>query len=203
MLRQVACLVGVLAIAACTPVTTQDSMVFTDSNIIAQAPTGYCVDGAASNPETGFAVLALCATLQGGGAIPSTAAVATIQIGAANSGMVAGGETALRDFLESDAGAALLSGSGDSSTISVVDAQSSRGRVTVNFSDSAPHSMPGLQSHEWRAFKDINGRLVTVALRGLATAPLDESTGIWLLNAITTGISPVVFAQTDAQSSES
>jgi hypothetical protein len=202
MIRGSAYLLGVLAITACTPVATQKSVIFDDARVIVQAPTGYCVDGPASKPNTGFAVVAPCATLGGEQATPSTAAVATIQVGAEGSGTVAGSETALRNFLETNAGAALLSGSGDSDTISAVDAQAAEGRVVVQFTDSAPHSMPGLQSQEWRAFKDINGRLVTVALRGLASVPLDDSTGIWLLNAITTGIKPVVFAP-DAQSTES
>jgi hypothetical protein len=191
-----------LAVSACTPVATQKSVIFTEGNAIVQAPTGYCVDGPASKPGTGFAVVAPCATLGGTQATPSTAAVATIQIGAAGSGTVAGSETALRDFLETNAGAALLSSAGDSSTISDVDAQAADGRVIVHFTDSAPHGMPGLQAQEWRAFKDINGRLVTVALRGLASVPLDDSSGIWLLNAITTGIKPMVFAP-NAQTTES
>ena len=201
-MRGLACLIGVLAFAACTPVATQNSLVFSESNIIVQAPTGYCVDGPASEPETGFAVLGLCATLGGTQGTPGTAAVATIQIGPAGSGSVSGSETAMRDFLETPAGAAILSGSGQSNTVSAVDARAADGRVTVQFSDSAPHSMAGLQTHEWRAFKDVNGRLVTIALRGLASAPLDDSTGIWLLNAITTGVRPVVFAP-DTQTSGS
>ncbi len=202
MTRALACLAGVSAIAACTPVTTQNSVIFAESSVIVQAPTGYCVDGPASKPSTGFAVVAPCATLGGTQAAPSTTAVATVQVGAAGSGAVAGSETALREFLETEAGAALLSSAGDSSTISEVDAQAADGRVIVHFTDSAPHSMPGLQAQEWRAFKDINGRLVTVALRGLASVPLSESTGIWLLNAVTTGVKPVVF-EPDAQPTES
>lgn len=194
MMRSLVCVTGVVACAACTPVATQRSVIFPNSSVIVQAPTGYCVDGPASEPDSGFAVVALCATLGGAQSLPSTAAVATIQIGPAESGAVSGSETDMRDFLETQAGAAILSGSGQSSTISDVDAQAADGRVTVHFTDSAPHSMPGLQTQEWRAFKDVNGRLVTVALRGLVGAPLDESTGIWLLNAMTTGVKPVVIA---------
>ncbi|MCG3269507.1 dihydroxy-acid dehydratase [Yoonia sp. I 8.24] len=201
MIRALACFAGVLAIPACTPVATQNSVIFVESSVIVQAPTGYCVDGPASKPGAGFAVIAPCASLGGTQAMPSAAAVATIQIGAANTGAVDGSETALRDFLKSNTGAALLSSSGDSSTISAVEAQAADGRVIVHFNDSAPHSLPGLQTQEWRAFKDVNGRLVTVALRGLASVPLDDSTGIWLLNAMTTGVKPVVF-EAAAQTSE-
>ncbi|MDO6590901.1 dihydroxy-acid dehydratase [Loktanella sp. D2R18] len=201
MFRALACLAGVLAFAACTPDAAQKSVIFNESSVIVQAPTGYCIDGPASIPSSGFAVIAPCASLGGTQAMPSAAAVATIQIGAAESGAVDGSEATLRDFLESDAGATLLSSSGDSSTISAVEAQAADGRVIVHFNDSAPHRLQGLQTQEWRAFKDVNGRLVTVALRGLASVPLDDSTGIWLLNAMTTAVKPVVF-ESAAQTSE-
>jgi hypothetical protein len=167
-------------------------VIFPESNVIVQAPTGYCVDGTASKPHNGFAVVAPCVTLGGTQPTPSTVAVATIQVGPEGSGAVTGSETALRDFLESDAGTALLSTTGDSDTVTSIEAQAADGRVIVRFNDSAPHGLPGLQSLEWRAFKDVNGRLVTIALRGLASMPLNDSTGIRLLNAMTSAVKPVI-----------
>ncbi|MEL6574244.1 MAG: dihydroxy-acid dehydratase, partial [Pseudomonadota bacterium] len=53
--------------------------------------------------------------------------------------------------------------------------------VTVRFRDSNPAPVAGLQSTEWRGFFDVNGRLATVAVRGLSAAPLGTDDGEVLL----------------------
>lgn len=194
MLRRITCVALSLGLLACTPPAPTSSIVLVGEDVVAQTPRGYCVDMRASDPAAGFAVVAPCATFDATQDAPASFGIATIQIGAAGSGTVRGAETTMRDFLTTDAGAALLSGTGNGDTVSGVSARKSDGRVTVRFTDSSPPGMAGLQSQEWRSFTDVNGRLVTIALRGLATAPLDDSTGTWLLNMIATGVRPAVSA---------
>lgn len=179
---------GLFGLAACTPAEPVRSLALLDGEIMATTPAGYCVDQRASNPRDGFAVMAPCATLGASDPAPGAVGVATVQVGPPQSGTVSGAEGALRDLLESDAGAVLLSATGEADAIKVLNSQALENSVTVHFTDSGDAPMAGLQGEEWRAFTDINGRLVTVAVRGLATAPLQDGTGSWLLNLVVSGL---------------
>lgn len=150
-------------------------------DVVAAGPRDYCVDARMSRPSDGLALMAACSVLTGEGAVPWRNAVIAMQVGPKGSAVVSGGETALRDFLKTDAGRALLSVSGDGEAIEIRRAASSAGLVTVIFSDSGPALIPGTQMQEWRGFVDLDGRLVTVGLRGLAEDPLTEAAGLSLL----------------------
>ncbi len=180
--------IGLWTLAACAPTEPVRSLALLDGEIMATTPDGYCVDRRASRPGDGFAVMAPCATLGANDASPGAIGVATVQIGPPESGAVAGSETALRDLLESEAGAALLSASGEAEAITILNSQALDNTVTVHFTDAGAAPIAGLQGEEWRAFKDINGRLVTVAVRGLVTAPLQDGTGAWLLDLVVNGL---------------
>ncbi|WP_296422781.1 dihydroxy-acid dehydratase [Yoonia sp.] len=188
------CVIGLIvsalmAVGGCTPAAPVNVLALAGGDIMATTPAGYCFDPGASDPRDGFAVMAPCVTLGGGGAVPAAVGVATVQVGPAGSGAVAGAEPALRDLLVSDAGAVLLSTTGSADTIAVLGSQVSENNVTVHFTDSAPPPIAGLQREEWRAFLDMNGRLVTIAVRGLAGAPLQDGMASWLLDRVVKGVS--------------
>ena len=166
-------------------------MALVGGDITVTTPAGYCLDGAASRPRAGFAVIAPCSTLGTGDAAPAVFGLATVQVGPEDSRSVAGAEAAWRDLLISDSGAALLSAVGRSDTVTVLGSQVQANAVKVHFADTAPPPMAGLQADEWRAFLDLNGRLVTVAVRGLARSPLQDGTGAWLLDTIVNGVRAV------------
>lgn len=155
---------------------------------MAEAPSGYCVDRVASQPANDFAILAPCATLGGADAIPPVVGVATVQVGPADSGAIAADEIALRDYLITDDGATLLSQDGDAERVDVLSTQAFDDRVMIHFTDTGAPPFAGLQNEEWRAFADVNGRLVTVAVRGLSTAPLTDGPGATLLKLILAGV---------------
>lgn len=148
-------------------------------------PDGYCVDVADSRLSRGFAILAPCATLGLSGAtMVPRAAVITVQAGRAGTAAIAGSEPAFAGLLDTDAGAALLSRSGDASTVGVIATGSSDNQVTVAFDDKEGTPLPGTQSREWRAFMDINGRLVTISARGLEASPFGTETGQQFLETV-------------------
>jgi hypothetical protein len=188
MIRALLGLAGAVAIAACTPVAPAKTVVLSGGDVVATTPPGYCVDGQTSQPANGFAVLAPCATLGSADAQPVVVGFATVQVGPPDSGTVAGAEIALRDFLITDAGNALLSSNGEGGDITVLSTQAFSSQVMIHFTDDGSASIPGLQSEEWRAFTDVNGRLVTIAVRGLATAPLQDGPGAGLLKLILAGV---------------
>jgi hypothetical protein len=197
MIRLCAGLAGSLAIAACTPTVPAKSMALLDGDVIATTPAGYCFDAQVSQPAQGFAVLAPCATLGTPDAAPAVVGIATVQVGPQESGAVAGAEAELRDFLITDAGNALLSTGGKGSDVTVLSTQAFNGQVMVHFIDDGPPPLAGLQSEEWRAFTDLNGRLVTIAVRGLATAPLEDGPGAGLLKLILAGVRAAIDSPVD------
>jgi hypothetical protein len=183
-----------LAVAACTPPEVTRGVMLGDGYIAAMSPSGYCVDPVASQPQRDFAILAPCAAL-GGDGTPDVIGMATVQVGPTDSGDIALDEIALRDFLITDAGTSLLSRSGDSADITVLSTQAFSDQVMIHFSDSGTPPVAGLQAEEWRAFRTVAGRLITIGVRGYATTPLADGPGATLLKRIIAGIRPVVDAE--------
>lgn len=184
-------LLGLLAISACSPVAATRSVSLADGQIVATAPRGYCIDAMSSQLHSDFAVLAPCASLGEPTPSPEVLGLVTLQVGPADSGTLAQDELALRDFLMTDAGARLLSHEGDADKVTILSTQAFDNKVMVQFKDRGVPPMAGLQDMEWRAFAAINGRLVTIAVRGLATAPLRDGPGAGLLDLVLAGIAPV------------
>lgn len=198
MIRTFVALCGALAIAACTPaITPTRSVSLGQGEIIATSPDGYCVDDISSQPQRDFAILAPCATLGSAEDVPELIGIVTVQVGPAESGDAAADELALRDFLITDDGASLLSQAGDAEGVEIISTQAFDSQVMVYFSDQSPPPLAGLQSEEWRAFKNINGRLVTIGVRGLAIAPLQEGPGATLLKLILAGVQAVAVETTE------
>lgn len=188
MFRRAIALVGIAALAACDPVGVAQPVALLTGDLVVTPPAGYCADPVSSRLRAGFAVFAPCVTLGTDAPVPSIIGVAIVQAGDTGSAMVTGGETSLRDFLTSPQGAGLLS-KGSGATISVISSQTSGGRVTVHFRDTGAPPMDGLGPDEWRAFTDVNGRLVTVSVRGLDDAPLSAARGDALLDQVLRGLS--------------
>ncbi len=177
-----------LGLSACVAQEAPSSMALLEGGVVATSPEGYCVDDETSKPAQGFALLAPCATLGAIAPAPSVVGVATVQVGPPDSGAVAGAEATLRDYLITEGGAGLLSTTGNGQDIEILSTQAFDGRVMVHFSDAGAPPMAGLQGEEWRAFTDVNGRLVTIAVRGLAVAPLQDGPGAGLLKLILAGV---------------
>jgi hypothetical protein len=177
-----------LALAACVPTAPTKSLSLAQGGILAIPPSGYCVDDVASQPRRDFAVLAPCATLGGTEPVPDVIGMATVQAGPVGSGTIAEDEIALRDFLITDAGASLLSRSGNAGDITILSTQAFSDQVMVHFTDRGAPPIAGLQREEWRAFRSLNGRLLTVSLRGLSASPLRDGPGAGLLKQILAGI---------------
>ena len=189
MIRAIIALLGVLAVTACTPLDqVTRSLSLGQGTIVTTSPSGYCIDSIASQPAKDFAILAPCATMGHAAARPGVVGVATVQVGPEESGQVAANELALRDFLITNEGARMLSAANDAGAVDILSTQAFDDKVMVHFTDQGPPPLAGLQKEEWRAFANINGRLVTVSVRGLAAAPLREGSGATLLKQVLAGV---------------
>lgn len=149
--------------------------------VTAAGPDGFCVSPDASRPRAGFAAITACNAITGEGALPFSMGLITVQAGEDGTASVAGPGTAFSDFLRSDAGAAVLSVSGNAADVTVDRVFSGDGAVTAVFTDKGDAPLPGTDPIQWRAFTDINGHLVTISLRSLTASPLAPAQGEALL----------------------
>jgi len=190
MLRRLTAFLGCVVLSACMLTAPERATTFADGAILLQAPAGYCVDTVTSRSASDFAVMAPCATLGLEAPAPQIVGLVTAQAGAPESGTIVTDEIALRDFLITDAGRALLSTTGAASEITVLSTQAFDDQVMVRFRDQGPPPLAGLQNEEWRGFVQVDGRLVTISVRGLAAAPLQDGPGAALLKQVIAGLSP-------------
>ena len=189
MIRARPALLALSVLSACMLTAPEQTTTLAGGAVRLQAPAGYCVDTMASRPAEDFAVLAPCATLGVEAATPDVVGLITVLAGAADSGAIANDEIALRDFLITPQGRALLSQSGTAGDITILSTQAFDDQVMVHFNDQGAPPLEGLQNEEWRAFRNIGGRLVTVGVRGLAASPLQDGPGAGLLKLVLAGLS--------------
>lgn len=192
MIRAGIAFLALSLLSACMVTVPDRATTFGGGAVFLQAPPGYCVDTVASRPSRDFAVLAPCATLGAEAPVPDVVGFITVLTGAEGSGEIATDEIALRDFLITTEGKTLLSGSGQASNINILSTQAFDDQVMVHFSDRGAPPLAGLQAHEWRAFRNVGGRLVTVGVRGLAAAPLQDGPGAGLLKLVLSGLRSTV-----------
>ena len=152
------------------------------------APKGYCVDVSSLRDQASgaFVPLGACAALTRNAADPSPktpaflAASVTARPAAAE---IAGDDpdaqmTQARRFLESAAGRAALSRSGDASTVTVLDLKTASGVVKVLTRDSSGDRPASLSDMTWRAFLPVGDKLVVASVTGFTKHPLNQRNGL-------------------------
>lgn len=190
MLRRIALwAVAAAGLAACEPMLNPSgpppASVRLANAVNVQGPQGYCVDPVVTKPREGFALLAACAamTADDSDAYPAAIALITVQVGAVDSAVVQGQEDAFSAFMDTPQGAALLSASAIGGPVAVRLTQTDPNAVAVYTEDAGPPGISGTQPQAWRMFTDINGRLVTISVRGLSDVALSQSRSRALLDA--------------------
>lgn len=136
--------------------------------LIVRAPRGYCVDknSARGGEDTAALLIGRCAP---GGHVK--AALVTVGVGRSGSaGVMTAGVEALRDFMSSAQGRALLSRSGKANDLAVLESGVVKGRLLL-------HLMDREAGEYWRAVIGLRGRLVTISAMGSPDAPLPPSEG--------------------------
>jgi len=108
----------------------------------------------------------------GSGPVTALDGLVTVQVGTSGTASVTGAEEALAAVLGSDRGRALLATEQTAGTVEVGAVETTAGLVAVRFRDDTASVPQGLGPVIWRAFLDIDGRLVTVTARAFDTAPM-------------------------------
>ena len=185
---QLPSLKSLMPAAPTPPQGPQPSIALLEGAVIAVAAEGYCVDSAASNPAQGFAIIATCATLGVSPKAPVANGIITVQVGAADTAIVAQDPAGFAAFVQTFDGERILSRAQDAETVEMDGVEQAEGYVRATFRDSADHPFGSMQDQTWRGFFDLKTRLVTVSVNGFDADPLDAGAGTALLNATVTAI---------------
>ncbi len=161
----------------------------TPDSIVISGPPGYCVDPSSSqgNAVIPFVVMGNCAAISRNSrdAQPAYKAVLTASVGDVGSGdaLMQGGDDLLTEFFWSDEGRQTLSRSGDPSQLELLDSFISNDIYFIHTNDTSRSMLLDISPEEWRAYFDVRGRLISLAVLGFADAPLLQSEGKALIMA--------------------
>lgn len=173
----------ILSLSACVAMESGPpgarSATIMNGEIRVPAPSGYCVDRAASQ-TTEMAAVIIMGRCSDTASVPPAAITATI--GAAGSAAVlTAGTQALADYFATADGRAALSRSGQASAVTVHEIGSADGAVVLHLTDRAV-------GEYWRAVLGLRGRLVTLAVTPPDGQPLSVAEGRALLLRAISGL---------------
>lgn len=89
----------------------------------------------------------------------------------------------MQTFLETGAGLALLGRTGSGESVEVVDARRLGDALYVHVHDRDPGRLPLMSADFWRAFVEIEGRLILVTVSGFRDQPLSDDVMLAVLAA--------------------
>lgn len=144
----------------------------TTDRIVVTGPEGFCVDPTATRDadDTGFVMLGNCAAIANSqrAAQPATPAILTATISEpSEGGRLADSLPELDGFFRSDAGLALLSRSGDASSVTILDTAIAGDVFLLHATDRSAGTIAGVQADYWRAYLDVGSRIATLSVLAL------------------------------------
>lgn len=158
--------------------------------IIIAAPQGFCVDRATidESPQGVFMFLSDCHIRENGrGARTPITAILTASVSPSGLPGVEQGLqpalTALSQFLDTPVGAFSLSKSNIEGAASILESKQSDRALYLLINDAAFNDQAGASNRFWRAFTEINGRLVALSVTGYNGNDTDEERALRIIRA--------------------
>lgn len=158
------------------------SLALSSGGPVIVGPPGFCVDAGQSH-ESGldaFVLLGSCASLSRSAEAerPAAKAVLTASVTPAVAGAppLSKSFKQLEGYFRSEAGRAALSRSGDAATVKVVRTQTDGDVLLIELTDNAPSGANAVQARSWRGLMELRGRIISIAVLGLAAEPLNTTT---------------------------
>lgn len=180
-----------------TPIPSAVTVTAGDTPITIAAPQNFCVDRATidENPRGVFMFLSDCRIVDGKAARTPISAILTASVSPTGLvGREAGLKPALNDlgaFLGSPVGLFSMGKSNVDGAISILKAKQSDVALYLLVQDTAFSDEAGASNRYWRAFTEINGRLVALSVTGYARGDASEARG---LRIITTFMQEIIDA---------
>lgn len=150
-----------------------------------RGPSKYCVSDDVSRPETGFVVFVPCYFTSKSESKPATEGLIMIQVGTEGSAIVTDKKEEILSYLKSDEGLNTLTGKRG---LSAIGGQINNNIVEILLEEGLSTNASGFHPHEWRAFFDLNDRLVTIAIRSFANHPNSDTEALELLRVATSRV---------------
>ncbi|GAB5449023.1 hypothetical protein [Gymnodinialimonas sp.] len=174
----------------------------TSDQVTITGPRGFCVDPTATRNagDTGFVLLGNCAAISGSARAgqPEVQAVLTAAVSAPSGGAgLTENLGALEAFFRSEDGRALLSRSGDASSVEILDTRVQAGMFLLHARDTSAGDVVGVASDYWRVYMDIGPRLATLSVLALEDAAVSDAAALATLTqfaAAVQGANPAIGA---------
>lgn len=162
-------------------------IVVSDQRIVIAGPWGFCVDPTATHDKDGaaFVLLGNCAAISRSvfSPQPQLRAVLTAAVARKTPGMVAVRHSlkSLDRFFHSEQGRMALSQSGKAEGVQVLASLHRRGTLFIDVKDPRSRLTAATSDESWRAYFDLNGRIVAISVIGLAAEPIARSDALAIL----------------------
>jgi len=181
-------LLGLAALAACDPATmaavgaggasaSRARVVVAGAPVTIAAPPGFCIDaGSTSQGADGAFVLMSDCALLGRSAAGRTPVGAALTASVSTGGFAGEGDTAagsladLAEFAQTREGRTVLGRSGQPDRVRILATQLKGDVLYVLVEDRGAQPLAGIDRQFWRAFLEVNGRLVALSVLGFEGA---------------------------------
>lgn len=161
-------------------------MVVTTDAIVISGPQGFCIDseGSADRGETAFVLLGNCAAFTESRLTrqPAEPAILTAAISEpGEEGGIASSLAGLPEYFASEDGRQVLSRSGESESVEVLQSFVEGDVFFLNARDGSEGAVPGVRDDYWRAYFDLGPRIATLSVLALDGSGLTEEQSLDLL----------------------
>ncbi len=201
--RRAALLVFTAVLAGCAGLPTSDGQMFPSPipqsvvvtaggvDVVIAAPPGFCVDRPTidENPRGVFMFLSDCRRVEATGQMGRMPISALLTASVSPTGL-AGSENGLKpalaalgEFLASPVGLFSMGKSNVDGAVSIIKAKQSDVALYILLEDSAFTDEAGASNRYWRAFTEINGRLVALSVTGYAKNDKEEERALRIIRA--------------------
>ncbi len=194
----IGCTGGPVANGQLLPDPIPKSVVVTaaDVPVVIAAPAGFCVDRATidENPRGVFMFLSNCQRVDGTGQMARTpisdlltASVSPTGLAGSDKGMKQALD-ALGEFLSSPVGVFSMGKSNIDGAVKILKVKQSDVALYILLEDSAITDAAGASNRYWRAFTEVNGRLVAVSVTGYSKKDPEEKRALRIIRAFVQAI---------------
>ena len=187
--------VGGLAQAAWAGPATRTKVTVAGQAVTIAAPAGFCVDTKSTTMTTeGAFVLMSDCSLLGGAKTGKRPIGAALTASVSNGGIAGEGDSEtgtlddLEDFAATADGRAVLSRSGEAERVRVLSKVKSGDVLYVLIEDRGKLPVAGIDRTFWRAFFDVNGRMVALSELGFEGSGLERQQALDQLAALAAAI---------------
>jgi len=180
---------------------TSRAIIFS-KKVVIQAPSGFCIDETVSKitSKPAFILFGNCAAIAQSNSIyqSKVSAVLTATVSKIKSDESSFESKHLDTYLRSKSGRELLSMSGDSNNITVLDSFKMDSSYFVLVKNTGEKASKGISDYSWRAYLQITGHLIVVSIIGFTNNPMTHDQSLKIIRhfvndiRINNGLSPTL-----------